>query len=145
MQPVVALAHTMVKLAMMSHVVVVAAGVRRLMQPVAIALIQLTMMIHVVWLMQPVALATKISRPTTRWCRCTPSTNWTWRGKLKHGKRANARAKKWLWEMIMMPMVRMMMLLVGADAAEQVYGDIDDYVDFYDDAIRGVVGFVQSK
>ena len=47
--------------------------------------------------------------------------------------------------MIMMPMVRMMMLLIGADAAEQVYGDIDDYVDFYDDAIRGVVGFVQSK
>ena len=45
----------------------------------------------------------------------------------------------------MMPMVRMMMLLIGADAAEQVYGDIDDYVDFYDDAIRGVVGFVQSK
>ena len=81
MQPVVvhiALAPPMMKLAMMSHVVVVAM-VRRLMQPVAIAP-KLTMMSHVGGLMQPVALATKISRPTTRWCRCTPSTNWTWRG-----------------------------------------------------------------
>ena len=42
--------------------------------------------------------------------------------------------RKGLWEMIMVAMVRMMMLLVGADATEQVYDDGDGDGDEDEDA-----------